>query len=105
MVIVIFLVIGVLAIKMSDLRHRFFVLFLILCALFLYSSFMIISEKHLLDLSSSKGVFAAMGVYSEWLVHSYENVKVLTGKAIEMDWVSTKKTKQNGQNKTVQKKR
>ncbi|MEK6871938.1 MAG: hypothetical protein AABX16_03480, partial [Nanoarchaeota archaeon] len=80
--------------------HRFFILILILCALFLYSSFIIISQKNVIDLSTSKGVFAAMGVYGKWLVHSYENVKVLTGKAIEMDWFQDKKTNSNVQNKT-----
>ena len=88
-VIVILVVIGLMVIKMSDIKHRFFILLLIFLALFLYTSMLFISQKNNLDLSTSEGVFQAIKVYMGWLANGFHNVKSLVGKAIDMDWKST----------------
>ena len=91
-VIVIFLVVGIAAIKMNHIRHRIFILFLILVALFLYITTMLVSDENNLDFTSSEGVFNAVKVYTGWLAHSYQNVKGLAGRAVDMDWTSTNGT-------------
>lgn len=91
-VIAILLFVGIVAIKMNHIRHRIFIIGLILVALFLYVTTMLVSDEHNLDFSSSEGVFNAVRVYTGWLAHSYQNVKSLTGRAIGMDWTSTNGT-------------
>ena len=91
-VIAIFLLVGIAAIKMNHIRHRIFIIFLILVALFLYITTILVSDEHNLNFSSSEGVFNAVRVYTGWLAHNYQNIKALTGRAIDMDWTSTNGT-------------
>ncbi len=95
-VIAIFIVIGIITIKVDHLNHRLFVLFLILLALVLYSSMVFVINQNNLDLSNKEGIFNGIKVYTVWLINSYQNIKTLTGKAINMDW----KTTMNETNKT-----
>lgn len=88
-VIVILVIVGIFAIKLNHLRHRIFILLLILLALFLYVSVNYISVEHDLNLKSSEGVFSAIRIYSGWLANGFQNLKDLTGKIIKMDWTST----------------
>jgi|TARA_B100001971_G_C18042034_1_gene458155 CHASE2 domain-containing sensor protein len=89
LVIGILVVIGVIAIKVNHLKHKFFIVLLILTALFLYSTIALVSEEEKLDLKTSEGLFEASKVYTGWLANGFNNIKELTGKAIKMDWTST----------------
>jgi len=91
-VILILVITGIVVISMSHLKHKFFIFFLILIALFLYSTMILVTKQNSLDFSSPKGVFNAIKVYTGWLVNGYHNMKDITGKAIKMDWASTNKT-------------
>src|SRR3989344_221117 len=88
-VIAIPVMVGIIAIKLNHLRHRFFIIILILLALFLYTSAALVTEKNNLDLKSTEGIFNAFKVYSGWLANGFENLKEVTGKIIKMDWTST----------------
>jgi len=88
-VIVILIVVGIMAIKFNHLRHRFFIVLLVLLALFLYSSMALVSDENSLNLNSSDGIFSAIKVYTGWLANGFDNLKALAGKAIKMDWSST----------------
>jgi len=88
-VIVILVLVGIFAIKMNHLRHRIFIILLVLFALFLYLSITLITVQNELDLSSTKGFLNGIKVYGGWVAHSFTNLKALTGDAIGMDWTST----------------
>lgn len=88
-VIAILIVVGVIAIKMNHLRHRVFIVLLILLALFLYSSMALVVENNSLDLKSSGGILDAVKVYAGWLANGFQNLKSITGNVIGMDWTST----------------
>ena len=88
-VIVILVVVGIIAIKMNHLKHRVFIVLLILLALFLYSSMALVVENHSLDLKSTDGVFNAVKVYLGWLANGFQNLKTITGNVINMDWTSS----------------
>ena len=87
-VIVILVVFGILAIKMNHFRHRTFIIILIFLALFLYTTMYFVHMQNNLDLNSVEGIYQAGRVYMGWLAHSFQNVKSITGSAIEMDWTS-----------------
>jgi len=91
-IIVILVIVGLSAIKMSHLRHRVFIISLVLLALFLYASIFFISSKNDLDLDSTEGVTDALKVYVGWLANGFQNFKTITGNMIKMDWSSTNGT-------------
>jgi len=97
LVIGILVIIAILAIKIDHLKHRFFIIILILLALFLYTSMTMISKDNNINLSTSEGFFAATKVYTGWLANGFDNLKALAGKAINMDWTSSNKTFFNDQ--------
>jgi len=91
-VMVILVIVGIFAIKMNHLRHRIFIILLVVTALFLYSTMMVVDNQQEFDFSSSEGVFDASKIYLGWLGNGFQNLKQLTGKAIGMDWSSTNGT-------------
>jgi len=104
-VITILVIVGIVAIKMNHLRHRVFIIILILFALFLYTSVTVVSEKNKLDLQSTKGVMDAFNIYTGWLANGFTNFKDLTAKAVKMDWSDTNGTFKDDNKKVVSKKR
>lgn len=91
-IIVVLVIIGLFVIKLNHLKHRFFIIMLILLALFLYTSMNAVTQKNELDLKSSSGIFSAIKIYSGWLANGFQNLKSLTGKAINLNWGSTNGT-------------
>ena len=94
-VIVVLVVVGIMAIKMNHLRHRVFIVLLILLALFLYTSMAFISNQNNLSFNSSEGIFTAMKVYTGWLANGFENMKTIVGNAVKMDWISSDRNVSN----------
>jgi len=91
-IIVVLVVVGLFAIRLNHLKHKFFILMLILLALFLYTSISLVTTENQLDLKSSGGIFKSLKVYSGWLANGFQNLKALTGKAIGLDWKSSNGT-------------
>jgi hypothetical protein len=67
-------------------KHRITAIFLILLLLFIGLTFMKVYTNNSLDLKTPSGLFSAAKIYFAWLVHIFDNVKVLTGNAVRMDW-------------------
>ena len=68
------------------------IILFILLALFLYVSISIVSKESKLDYNTPEGLMNSVKIYGGWLAHGFQNMKVLTGKAINMDWKSTNGT-------------
>jgi hypothetical protein len=88
-VLAVLVIAGVLALKMNHLRHKVFIIILVIVALFFYSTFLYVNNQHNLDFSTTEGFTESMDVYLGWLANSFTNLKQLTGNAIRMDWPST----------------
>lgn len=90
--IAILVLIGLFVIKLGYIRHKFFIIIIILLVLFLYVTMSLVKEQNDLDLTTTKGFFTSVKVYSGWLANGFQNLKVITGKAVKMDWKSTNGT-------------
>ncbi len=91
-VITILVVVGIFAIKMNHLKHRVFIIMLIMLALFLYSSMALVTTKNELSFDNSEGIFNAVKIYNGWLANGFRNFKSITGNVVGMDWSSTNAT-------------
>ena len=92
LIIGVLLVCGVIAIKMNHMRHRVFIVLLVLLALFLYGTIVVVNSTNQMDFSSSEGYWDAAKLYFGWLGNGFQNMKSITGNAMKMDWTSTNGT-------------
>ena len=86
MVILILVIVGIFAIRLNHLRHRFLIIVLIVIALFLYTTMNLVSSEYSLNLKTTEGVFHSIKIYTGWLANGFNNLKELTGQAINLDW-------------------
>ena len=100
-IILILVVVGVLAIKMNHLKHRAFIIVLIVLGLFFYLSLTFVATKNNLEMNSYDGFVKTMQVYLGWLGNGFQNIKVLTGNAVKMDWTSVNGSFDNSNNSTT----
>jgi len=91
-IIVVLFIVGLYILKISHFRHRFFIILLILLAIFLYVSLTIVNSKHNLNFTTFDGVSNSFKVYMGWLANGFQNLKTITGNAVKMDWTSADKT-------------
>lgn len=73
-------------IHFKHLKHRVTAIFLILLLFFAYVSVSSVIKNNDIDLKTPSGVFQVAKLYFSWLGYLFDNVKVLTGNAIRMDW-------------------
>ena len=92
MVIGILVIIAVLALKMNHLRHRIWILMLVFLALFLYTSAAIVYSENELKFNTMDGIFSSARIYIGWLGNGFQNLKALSGKAVDMDWTDSNET-------------
>ncbi len=92
--IVIAILVGaaVIALKMNKLRHKIWIIGLIVFALFLYASVAVVYKENELEFRTVEGLLSSAKVYVGWLGNSFQNLKSVVGNAIKMDWVSTNGT-------------
>ncbi|MEK6935203.1 MAG: hypothetical protein AABW67_00280 [Nanoarchaeota archaeon] len=88
-VIIVLLVIAFFVLRINHLKHRFWIIMLVLFALFLYTTISIVNNANSFDLSSTSGFFDAAKIYLGWLGSGFQNLKVLSGNAVKMDWTKT----------------
>jgi energy-coupling factor transporter transmembrane protein EcfT len=88
-VIIILIVIGIFAIKLNHIKHRLFIISLVLLALFLYSTMYLVTTQNEADLTSIDGILSTVKVYTGWLANGFNNFKEITGNVIDMDWVNS----------------
>lgn len=91
-IIVVILLIGFFIIKLGTFRHRFWIIFLILLSLFLYVTMTYVNKQNNLNFTSIDGIFKSLKIYAGWLANGFQNLKVLTGQAVKMDWTSVNST-------------
>jgi hypothetical protein len=85
-IIIILIVVGVLAIKMNHLKHRAFIVVLVVFGLFFYISLTFVATQNNLSMNNYDGFIKTIQVYFVWLGNGFQNIKVLTGNAINLDW-------------------
>ena len=85
-VLIILIAVVVFVFNMKGLKHKVFILFLVISALILYSGLMYISYKNDFDLFTFHGVFESLNFFGGWLGDGFENIKSLTANAIDIDW-------------------
>jgi hypothetical protein len=74
-------------IHFRHIKHRITAIVIILVVLFLYASVSGVVKTNDIDWKSPSGILSAGKIYLSWLVQAFDNIKVLTGNAIKMDWV------------------
>lgn len=89
LIIGIMVVLGIIVLKTNHFRHRFWIFFLILMAIFLYVSITVVHSKYNLDFTTFEGLSNSVKVYLGWLGNGFQNMKNLVGNAIKMDWTSS----------------
>jgi len=71
-------------------KHRVTAIVLVLFLLFAYVTFANVVKENNIDIKTVDGIIKAGNVYLAWLKLSFENLKVLSGNAINMNWSPTK---------------
>ena len=72
--------------KAKDFKHKFYTIFVIVLLIFFYSSFSSVVSDKKVDLKTFDGVTTAGKLYFSWLGYIFNNVKVISGNTIKMDW-------------------
>ena len=88
----ILLVVAVLFIlfKLIHFRHfkqKVVVVFVVLLLLFLVLTFSSVVQNNNINLKSPTGLAVAGKVYLSWFGSVFDNLKVITGNIIRMDWI------------------
>lgn len=73
-------------IHFKHLKHRITAILIILFLLFVGLTFLKVSTSNALDLKSPSGLFAAAKIYFSWLGQVFNNLQVITGNVVRMDW-------------------
>jgi len=68
-------------------KHKIFTILLILLIAFLYFSFTTVVKSHAVDLKTASGVFSASKIYFSWFVNVFDNIKMVSGNVVKMDWI------------------
>lgn len=72
--------------KARHIRHRFYVIAVVLFLAFIFISGSNLIKQNDIDLTSLNGLVTAGKVYVKWLGKVVENVKTISGNAIKSDW-------------------
>ena len=89
-IVIALLIVGIMFIvRAKHMKHRIFVIILIIVGLFLYSTLMIVSYNNDLRLDNATNVYSAFKVYLGWLGNAITNMKGVIGNAVKMDWTSS----------------
>ena len=67
-------------------KHRMTAILIILFLLFVGLTFLKVSSNNSLDFKSPAGILSAAKIYFSWLVQVFNNVKIITGNVVRMDW-------------------
>ena len=72
--------------EFKKLNHKIVAIFLILLIVFTYFSFSSAIKGKEIDLKSAVGMKEAGQLYVLWLGNAFNNIKIITGNAIHMNW-------------------
>ncbi len=91
-VIALIIIATLFVLRAKHVKHKYFVLGLILILLFVYTTISIVSKQNNIELNSASGVYQAMKVYMKWVMSAFINVKSLAGDAVKMNWTNINQT-------------
>lgn len=77
-------------IELKRFRHKLLAMFLIGLILFSYLSMALIFRGQEIDIKTVSGMITAGRIYFSWLGSVFTNLKTVTSRAIDMDWVGNK---------------
>lgn len=87
------LIIGIwILIELKRLRHKMFALFLIGLILFLYITMSFTFKDQNINFESTDGIIKAGKIYFAWIGSAFQNVKTISGNALNMDWSTKNET-------------
>ncbi len=88
-IILIIVFAGYFILKLGNLKHRFFIILLLLVTLFLYLTMVYVNRQNNLDFTSADGIFKSLKIYQGWLANGFHNLITLGGYATKLDWTAT----------------
>ncbi len=88
-----------LLVKARYIKHKLFWIFIFILVFFFYLSFVWSGISSNVDLTTFDGAKTAGAVYIAWLGNAFDNIKIITGNVINMDW-NINKTKSPDSSKT-----
>jgi len=75
--------------KIQHLKHKFSLTALILFLLFIGLTFVTVAYNNSISLKDASGLFSAVKLYFSWLGNVFDNLRVIVGNAIKMNWFDT----------------
>ena len=88
----ILLIVGILGIifitKLSHLKNKLSMSLLVIFVLFIVITFLKVADANGIELTSVPAFFSAITVYFFWIGHVFDNLRVVTGNVVRMDWFS-----------------
>ena len=67
-------------------KHRFMFTIIMVIILVFISTFYFVTNANHVDVTTVNGLGTGMQVYGVWMLHSFSNIKSLTGYAVGLDW-------------------
>ena len=67
-------------------KHRFMFTIIMSLILLFFFTFYFVSSVNNVDITSLKGIGQGFALYGVWIVHSFDNVRSMTGYAVSLDW-------------------
>lgn len=92
LIIAVFVVLLLVFFRVKYMKHKVFAVLFILVLLFLYVTASRVLAGQNINWKSVAGIEKAVKVYFVWLGGAFDNLKVLTGSAVKMDWSIQNKT-------------
>ena len=87
LLVVILAAVGILAVsRLTHLKHKLSIISVILLVLFLYISFTGVASNNSVQINSVSDFFSVVKLYFSWLGHVFDNVRVISGNIVRMDW-------------------
>jgi hypothetical protein len=86
LIILVGLIVVVIIVQFSHLRHRFKLASLVLFLLFLYISFIKVNPGGFSNINSLSEFYMALKNYVYWITHVFINLKTITGNVVRMEW-------------------
>ena len=94
--IIILIIAGILVLmKISHIkhsRHKISLMIFVVLLLFFISSIYFVAVINHMDMTTINGFGNGMKIYAGWLLNSFDNIKILTGAAIGLDWKAANET-------------
>ncbi len=90
-IILALVVLAIFVVKIKYVKHKIFIIVLIFLVLFVYGSLSLINSTHNLKINSTENFLESANIYYSWLGNTFDNVKIITGKIISLNWTSLKK--------------